>query len=83
MAKQIVWTDQAKADIRSIEQSIALQILKTLGRYTLTGEGATKQLKGITPPLIRLRAQNHRVFFREQDDFLKVERVLDRKEAYR
>jgi plasmid stabilization system protein ParE len=83
MARLIVWTDQAKADIRGIEQPIALQILKTLGRYILTGEGATKQLKGITPPLIRLRAQNHRVFFREQDDSLKIERVLDRKEAYR
>jgi hypothetical protein len=83
MAKLIVWTDQARADMRGIEQPIALQILKTLGRYTLTGQGATKQLKGIEPPLIRLRAQNHRVFFREQDDSLKVERVLDRKEAYR
>jgi len=83
MAKQIVWTDQAKADVRSIEQPIAIQILKTPGRYVLTGEGATKQLKGVAPPMIRLRAQNHRIFFREQDGSLKVERVLDRKEAYR
>lgn len=83
MAKRIVWTNQAKADVRGIEQPIAIQILKTLGRYVLTGEGATKQLKGVTPPMIRLRAQNHRVFFREQDDSLKIERVLDRKEAYR
>jgi hypothetical protein len=83
LAKQIVWTDQAKADIRSIEQPVALQILKTLGRYVLTGEGATKQLKGITPPLIRLRAQDHRVFYRDHGDYLKIERVLNRKEAYR
>jgi plasmid stabilization system protein ParE len=83
MAKRIVWTDQAKADVRGIEQIIALQILKTLGRYVLTGEGATKQLKGVTPPLIRLRAQDHRVFFREYPDYVKIERVLDRKEAYR
>lgn len=83
MGKQIVWTDQAKTDIRGIEQPIAIQILKTLGRYVLTGEGATKQLKGITPPLLRLRAQNHRVFFRDHGDTLKIERVLDRKEAYR
>src|SRR5580704_13110324 len=40
MAKRIVWTEQAKADIRAIEQPIAIQILKTLGRYALTGEGA-------------------------------------------
>jgi plasmid stabilization system protein ParE len=33
MAKRIVWTDKAKADIRGIEQPVALQICKTLGRY--------------------------------------------------
>jgi len=83
MAKGIVWTEQAKSDVRAIEQPIAIQILKTLGCYLLTGEGATKQLKGITPPLIRLRAQDHRVFFRDRGDYVKIERVLDRKEAYR
>jgi plasmid stabilization system protein ParE len=83
MGQRIVWTEQARSDLRRIEQPIALQILKTLGRYVLSGEGATKQLKGIIPPLIRLRAQNHRIFFRDQGDSLKIERVLDRKDAYR
>ena len=54
MAKGIVWTGQAKADLR-----------------------------GIGPPLIRLRAQDHRVFFRDKRDSRKIERILDRKEAYR
>ncbi|MEP7362392.1 MAG: hypothetical protein ABI972_03985 [Acidobacteriota bacterium] len=31
MGKQIVWTDQARADLRAIEQPIAIQILKALG----------------------------------------------------
>jgi hypothetical protein len=57
MAKGVVWTDQAKADLRSIEQPIALQILKTLGRYVISGEGRTKQFVNISPPLIRLRAR--------------------------
>jgi len=83
MSKPIVWTSQAKADVRGIERPIAIQILKTLGRYVLTGEGATKQLHGVTPPLIRLRAQDHRIFFRDHGDYFKIERVLDRKEAYR
>ncbi len=83
MAKRIVWTGQGKADIRGIEQPVALQILKTLGRYLLSGEGSTKQLKGVTAPLIRLRAQNHRVFFRDRGEFIEIDRVLDRKEAYR
>jgi hypothetical protein len=83
MVKRLVWTDLAKADIRNIEQPIAIQILKTLARYVLTGVGATKQLKGITPPVIPLRAQDHRVFFRDHSDHLTIERVLHRKEAYR
>jgi hypothetical protein len=60
-----------------------LQILKTLARYAKTGQGNTKQLQGIEPPLFRLRSQNHRVFFREKDGYLEISRILDRKEAYR
>ena len=65
MAKRIAWTEQAKADIRGIERPIALQILKTLARYAQTGEGNTRQLQDVQPPLIRVCAQDHRVFFRE------------------
>lgn len=83
MAKRIVWTEQARSDLRGIEQPIALQILRTLARYADSGEGNTKQLRGIDPPLARLRAQNHRVFFRDQGEYLEISRVLDRKEAYR
>ena len=83
MVKRLVWTEQAKVDIRGIEQPIALQILKALARYARAGEGNTKQLRDIEPPLIRLRAQDHRVFFRDKGDYLVISRVLDRKEAYR
>ena len=83
MGKRIVWTEQAKADVHGIEQPIALQILKTLARYAQTGEGNAKQLRDIEPPLVRLRAQNHRIFFRGKGDSLEISRVLDRKEAYR
>ena len=83
MAKRIVWTEQARSDLRAIAQPTALQILRTLARYAQTGEGNTKQLRGIEPPLLRLRAQDHRVFFRIKGECLEISRVLDRKEAYR
>ena len=83
MVKRIVWTEQAKADVRGIERPIALQILRTLARYVQSGEGNTKQLQDIEPPLIRLRAQDHRVFFRDKGEYLEISRVLNRKEAYR
>jgi len=83
MAKRIVWTKQARADLRRIDQPVALQVLKTLARYAHAGEGNVRQLQAIQPPLLRLRAQDHRIFFREKGDFLEISRVLHRKEAYR
>jgi plasmid stabilization system protein ParE len=83
VAKGIVWTEPARSDIRRIERQRALHILKALARYAKTGEGDTKQLQDIDPPLLRLRAQDHRIFFRDKGDHLEISRVLDRKEAYR
>jgi mRNA-degrading endonuclease RelE of RelBE toxin-antitoxin system len=83
MAKGIVWSDQAKADIRAIDREPALQVLKTLARFLKSGEGDTKQLRGYEPPLFRLRAQDYRIFFRDQGDTIEITRVLDRKQAYR
>jgi len=69
--------------VRGIERPIALRILETLARYAQTGEDNTKQLRGVEPPLIRLRAQDHRIFFRDKGEYLEISRVLARKEAYR
>ena len=69
--------------MRGIERPIALRILETLARYAQTGEDNTKQLRGVEPPLIRLRAQDHRIFFRDKGEYLEISRVLARKEAYR
>jgi mRNA-degrading endonuclease RelE of RelBE toxin-antitoxin system len=83
MAKRVIFTDQAKADLRAIEKPVALQILKTLARFLASEEGDVKRLQGIEPPLYRLRAQDHRVFFRDLGDSVEVTRIRDRKDAYR
>ena len=83
MGKRIVWTEQARADLHAVAQPIALQILKTLARYAFTGEGNTKQLRDVEPPVIRPPTQNHRVLFRDRGEHLEILRILDRKEAYR
>ena len=83
MAKGVVFTDQAKADIRAIEQPIAIQILRTLARFLESEEGNVKRLQGVEPPLYRLRTQDHRVFFRDLGDSIEVTRVRNRRDAYR
>ena len=83
MAKRVVFADQAKTDIRAIEQQTALQILKTIARFLQSAEGDVKRIQGIEPPLFRLRTQKHRVLFRDVSDGIEVIRVRNRKDVYR
>ena len=59
------------------------------GKYVIEGDlrrelGMNlKRLQGINPPLYRLRAQDHRIFFRDLGDSIEVTRIRDRKDAYR
>jgi mRNA-degrading endonuclease RelE of RelBE toxin-antitoxin system len=84
MPRTVGFTDQAKADPRTLPQSVAIQILRTLARFLESEEGNVKRLQGVEPSLYRLRAQNHCVVFRILSaDEIEVTRVRDRKEAYR
>ncbi len=83
MAKQVAFTDQAKADLRAIPRPIAIQILRTLARFLDSEEGNVRRLQGVEPPLYRLRTPDHRVIFRDLGEHIEVTRIRDRKEAYR
>ncbi|MGA7929736.1 MAG: hypothetical protein WCA20_27555 [Candidatus Sulfotelmatobacter sp.] len=39
MGNNVIWKDQAKAQLRAIDQPTALRILDALARYLDTGEG--------------------------------------------
>jgi len=81
--KQIRFDPNVPAEVRSIEQQTALQILTALHRYAETGVGSVNQLSGEFEGLLRLRVGNYRVLFDETEDTITVHRVLDRKDAYR
>jgi mRNA-degrading endonuclease RelE of RelBE toxin-antitoxin system len=83
MAKGVAFTDQAEADLRAIPQPVAIQILRTLPRFVESAEGNVKRLKGVEPPLYRLRTQDHRVMFRDLGTHIEIIRVRNRREAYR
>src|SRR5271170_7397793 len=83
MANGVDFTDQAKSDIRSISQPIALQILRTIARFLESEEGDVKKIEGVEPPLYRLRTQDHRVMFRDYGYRIEVTRIRHRKDAYR
>jgi mRNA-degrading endonuclease RelE of RelBE toxin-antitoxin system len=83
VATKIAWTDQAKSDLRAIDQPNALRILHILARFLATGEGDVKRLQDVEPPEFRLRAGDYRLRFHDLSDSILVLAVKHRREAYR
>jgi mRNA interferase RelE/StbE len=81
--KKVAWTDQAKADLRAIDQPTALRILHTVARYLASGEGDVKRLQDIEPPEMRLRVGDYRVRFYDHGETIEILTVKNRKDAYR
>ena len=81
--KSVAWSDQAKADLRAIDQPTALRILHAIARYLASGEGDVKRLQDIEPPEMRLRVGHYRVRFHDYGGSIRVLAVKHRSEAYR
>jgi mRNA interferase RelE/StbE len=80
--KKITFTAQARADVRRLDIPTAMRIFAALHRFAQTGEGDLKKLKGDTEES-RLRVGDYRVRFISDAEFITVQRVLHRSEAYR
>jgi mRNA-degrading endonuclease RelE of RelBE toxin-antitoxin system len=59
--KRIVWTDPAKADVRSLRKPTTMHILSALRRFAEWGAGDVKALQGREE--LRLRIGDYRLFF--------------------
>lgn len=81
--RQIVISDEAKADIRAIPQHIAMNILHAIHRLAESGSGRVKALQDADGDL-RLRVGDYRICFTlEHPDALHIHAVKNRKDAYR
>jgi mRNA-degrading endonuclease RelE of RelBE toxin-antitoxin system len=92
--KRIVFSEQAKADIRAVPRTIAMNILTAIHRFAETGAGRVKTLQGEDGEK-RPRVGDYRVRFTEastekeneekKDDegTLWIHTVRHRREAYR
>ncbi len=79
----VIWSSEARADLRSIDRDTAMQTLHCLDRYLASRTGDVKKLK---PPRtgFRLRCGDYRVFFDQQGEHtINVTAVRHRRQAYR
>ena len=61
--KNLVFADQAKADLDRMDRAIRLRVTAAIQRMAETGAGNIKKLQGIYPPEYRLRVGDFRVRF--------------------
>ena len=81
--KTILWSPEARADLRAIDRETALRILHAINSYLTTGAGDLKKLQPPRPEL-RLRVGDYRVLFLPKQELtIQVLHVLHRKDAYR
>jgi mRNA-degrading endonuclease RelE of RelBE toxin-antitoxin system len=79
----VIWSPEARSDLRAIDREPAMQILYCVDRYLVSRNGDVKKLK---PPRtgFRLRCGDYRVFFDLKDDTtIEITGVRNRREAYR
>ena len=79
----VIWSPEARADLRAIERQTAMQILHCVGRYLASRAGDVKKLR---PPRtgFRLRCGDYRLFFDPRDETaIEITGVRNRREAYR
>jgi mRNA-degrading endonuclease RelE of RelBE toxin-antitoxin system len=80
---KVIWSPEARSDLRAIDREIAIQILHCVDRYLSSRSGDVKKLK---PPEVgfRLRWGDYRVFFDHTDELtIEITGVRHRREAYR
>lgn len=80
--KRILWTEQAKADVRGLDKPAAMRILYALHRFAESAVGDLKRLQNAEE--LRLRVGDYRLFFvLSGERTIEVRRIVHRSDAYR
>jgi mRNA interferase RelE/StbE len=82
-SRTVIWSNVARADLRRIDQTQAMEILLALTEFAKTGTGDVERLKNGPEPRFRLRVGDYRVLFRLEADAIRVIKVGHRREVYR
>jgi mRNA interferase RelE/StbE len=79
----IEWLDEARADVRLIDQPTAMRLFEGILRFARTGAGDVNTLHGDMAGAFRLRIGDYRVLFSLEEGAMRIFGVRHRSEAYR
>ena len=80
---RIEWLNEAKADVRALDQPIATRLFEGILRFARTGSGDINVLHGDMAGAFRLRLGGYRVLFTLEEDAMLIFGVRHRSQAYR
>lgn len=80
---KIEWLDEAKADVRALDQPTAMRIFDGLLRFARSGAGDLAALQGELAGATRLRLGDYRVLFTLEKNVVQVFAVKHRSEVYK
>lgn len=77
------FTRAARRDLIGLRATEAKAVLDAIEMFVETGIGDVKKLRDYDPPTWRLRVGRLRVLFRREASAMIVDRIVDRRDAYR
>lgn len=80
---RILWSDEARADIRGIAPATAMRIFEGVLHFARTGGGDLTNLHGALAGSFRLRIGDYRILFNLEEHSMIIFGVRHRSEAYR
>jgi mRNA-degrading endonuclease RelE of RelBE toxin-antitoxin system len=80
---RIEWLDEAKADVRVLDQPTAMRLFEGILRFARTGSGDISALHGKMAGAFRLRLGGYRVLFTLEGEAMRIFGVRHRSDAYR
>ena len=80
---RIEWLEEARADVRVLDQPTAMRMFEGILRFARSGSGDLAALQGDLAGLFRLRLGDYRVLFTLEKDAMRIFGVRHRSEAYR
>lgn len=83
MARSVDWTRPARTDVKRLSNRDADRVRAVVRRLADFGQGDVKRLRGVSPPMHRLRVGSWRVITELEGDVIRIIRVFHRREAYR
>lgn len=79
---RIEWLDEAKADIRALDQPTAMRIFEGILHFAHSGGGNIMPLHGDLAGSFRLRIGDFRVLFTLEEGSMRIFGVRHRSQAY-